>query len=83
MNIRAFLRTTFLLRTRDEWVAWFADKDVAFAPVLDFREALDAPHITARGLWIEHDGAHHLSPAIRFAGEAWSPANAPALNADG
>lgn len=79
----AFLRTTFLTRTRDEWVAWFADKDVAFAAVLDFREALNAPRIAAKGLWIEHDGAHHLTPAIRFAGEAWSPANAPALNADG
>ncbi len=36
-----FLRVTFARRTRDEWVAWFADKDVAFAPVLNFREALD------------------------------------------
>ena len=34
-------------RTRDDWVVWFADKDVAFAPVLDFREALDQPHVAA------------------------------------
>ena len=73
----AFLRATFAQRTRDEWVAWFADKDVAFAPVLDFREALDQPHIAARGLLIEADGAHQIAPAIRFAGEAWHPTPAP------
>jgi crotonobetainyl-CoA:carnitine CoA-transferase CaiB-like acyl-CoA transferase len=75
----AFLRETFLTRTRDEWVSWFADKDVAFSPVLDFREALDQPHIAERGLWIEHDGAHMIAPAIRFAGETWEPRRAPAL----
>jgi crotonobetainyl-CoA:carnitine CoA-transferase CaiB-like acyl-CoA transferase len=78
-----YLRATFAMRSRDEWVAWFADKDVAFAPVLDFREALDQPHIAERGLWIEHDGAHHISPAIRFASENWQARNAPELNADG
>ena len=79
----AFLRDTFLTRTRDEWVSWFADKDVAFSPVLDFREALDQPHVAERGLWIEHDGAHHIAPAIRFAGEQWEPCAAPGLGQDG
>jgi crotonobetainyl-CoA:carnitine CoA-transferase CaiB-like acyl-CoA transferase len=76
-----FLRTTFLTRTRDEWVAWFAAKDVAFSPVLDFREALDQPHVAERGLLIEHCGAHQIGPAIRFASEIWQPSDAPALNA--
>jgi crotonobetainyl-CoA:carnitine CoA-transferase CaiB-like acyl-CoA transferase len=62
----AFLRATFATKTRDEWVGWFADKDVAFAPVLDFREALDAPHIAERGLMIEGDGGQMIAPAIRF-----------------
>lgn len=75
----AFLRETFAARTRDEWVAWFADKDVAFAPVLDFREALDQPHVAERGLLVEHDGAHMIAPAIRFAGERWTPTDAPEL----
>ena len=61
-----FLRATFATRTRDDWVTWFADKDVAFAPVLDFREALDAPHIAERGLLVEGDGGHMIGPAIRF-----------------
>jgi crotonobetainyl-CoA:carnitine CoA-transferase CaiB-like acyl-CoA transferase len=77
-----FLRATFLGKSRDEWVDWFADKDVAFAPVLNFREALDQPHIAERGLLIEHDGAHQIAPAIRFANELWTPSNAPKLDAD-
>jgi crotonobetainyl-CoA:carnitine CoA-transferase CaiB-like acyl-CoA transferase len=79
----AFLRTVFATKSRDDWVAWFADKDVAFAPVLDFREALDQPHIAERGLWVEHEGAHHIAPPIRFASEQWEPSNAPELNGDG
>lgn len=78
-----FLRDAFARKTRDEWVAWFADKDVAFSPVLDFREALDQPHVAERGLLVEHDGAHQLAPAIRFSGEQWTASTAPELNADG
>lgn len=77
----AFLQEAFAGKTRDEWVAWFADKDVAFAPVLDFREALDEPHVEERGLLVEAgDGAHHLAPPIRFAGDAWSPGPVPGLD---
>jgi crotonobetainyl-CoA:carnitine CoA-transferase CaiB-like acyl-CoA transferase len=79
----AFLRDVFRTKTRDAWVDWFHDKDVAFAPVINFREALDTPHVAERGLWIEHDGAHHLAPPIRFRSEKWVAANAPELNADG
>jgi crotonobetainyl-CoA:carnitine CoA-transferase CaiB-like acyl-CoA transferase len=79
----AFLRDTFLTRSRDEWTGWFADKDVAFSPVLDFREALDQPHVAQRGLWIEHDGAHVIAPAIRYAGESWEPSRAPGLGERG
>lgn len=76
----AFLRETFADKTRKEWVDWFADKDVAFAPMLDFREALDEPHIKERGLWVAGEGGgRHLAPAIRFAGESWAPANVPGL----
>jgi crotonobetainyl-CoA:carnitine CoA-transferase CaiB-like acyl-CoA transferase len=82
-DLIAFLRTAFAQKNRDAWVTWFAEKDVAFAPVLNFREALDQPHIAERGLWIEADGAHQIAPAIRFASEGWVPRAAPDLNADG
>jgi crotonobetainyl-CoA:carnitine CoA-transferase CaiB-like acyl-CoA transferase len=78
-----YLRQTFVLKSRDEWVAWFAGKDIAFAPVFDFQEALNQPHVGERQLWIEHEGAHQIAPAIRFAGETWEPKKAPDLNADG
>jgi CoA:oxalate CoA-transferase len=82
-DLIAFLRATFATRTRDEWTAWFADKDVAFAPVLDFREALDAPHVAERGLWVEAGSAHHIAPAIRFASQsAWQPRAAPELGSN-
>ncbi|WP_373488561.1 CaiB/BaiF CoA transferase family protein [Blastomonas sp.] len=78
----AFLRETFAQRSRDEWVAWFADKDVAFSPVLDFAEVLRSAHVGARGLLVEADGAHHIAPPVRFAGEAaWEPTDAPELDA--
>jgi crotonobetainyl-CoA:carnitine CoA-transferase CaiB-like acyl-CoA transferase len=77
-----FLRTTFAGGTRAHWESWFAHKDVAFAPVLDFREALDQQHVAERGLWVEHDGSHMIGPAIRFADEHWTPQPAPDLNGD-
>jgi crotonobetainyl-CoA:carnitine CoA-transferase CaiB-like acyl-CoA transferase len=83
VELIAYLKSVFTTKTRDAWVTWFADKDVAFAPVLNFREALDEPHILERGLWVEHEGAHQIAPAIRFASEVWTPSNAPELNADG
>lgn len=80
----AFLRETFAARTRAQWEAWFADKDVAFAPVLDFREALDAPHVAGRGLVVTGaDGGRHIAPAIRFAGEDWAPGRVPGLGEGG
>jgi crotonobetainyl-CoA:carnitine CoA-transferase CaiB-like acyl-CoA transferase len=80
----AFLRQTFASRTRVEWEAWFADKDVAFAPVFDVREALDAPHIAERGLLVAGEGGgKHIAPAIRFAGEHWTPSRVPHLGEGG
>jgi crotonobetainyl-CoA:carnitine CoA-transferase CaiB-like acyl-CoA transferase len=79
----SYLRSVFKTKSRDDWVVWFNDKDVAFAPILDFREALNQPHVAERKLWVDDDGAHHIAPAIRFASEPWMPASAPELNADG
>lgn len=75
-----FLSDTFAKKSRAEWVTWFADKDVAFAPVLDFREALDSEHFAERRLLAQSpDGAHQIAPAIRFAGEVWNPGPVPEL----
>ena len=63
----AFLRGVFATRSRDEWVEWFEGMDVAFAPVLDFRETFDSAHVAERGLLIERDGSKMIGPAVRFA----------------
>ncbi len=78
-----FLRETFVSRTRDDWVAWFAGRDIGFAPVLDFREALSSSHARASGVVVQSGGAHQIAPAIRFAGEVWRPSDAPGLGVDG
>lgn len=78
----AFLRGTFASRSRDEWIAWFEDKDVAFSPVLDFAEALASDQVRHRGLLVEAGGVHQIAPAFRFASEAqWQPEEAPELGA--
>jgi crotonobetainyl-CoA:carnitine CoA-transferase CaiB-like acyl-CoA transferase len=64
--LTAFLRESFAARTRAEWEVWFADKDVAFAPVLDFREAFDQPHVAERGLVVRAGEEAHIAPPIRF-----------------
>jgi crotonobetainyl-CoA:carnitine CoA-transferase CaiB-like acyl-CoA transferase len=72
--LKAFLAETFASRTREDWVAWFTARDIAFAPVLDFVEALAQPAVREAGLLVEAGGAHHLAPAIRFGGApAWVP----------
>ena len=74
--LRTFLTATFATRTRREWEAWFSGRDVAFAPVRDLADGL------ARSAMIvtDGDGAHHIRPAIGFAGEAsWQPGAVPVL----
>jgi crotonobetainyl-CoA:carnitine CoA-transferase CaiB-like acyl-CoA transferase len=75
----AFLRETFRTRTRDEWSAFMADLDVAFAPVLDFAEAFAQPHVAERGLLRTVDGRPQIAPAIRFADDVWTPGPVPGL----
>jgi len=74
----AFLRETFRTRSRDEWDAYMADLDVAYAPVLDFAEAFAQPHIAERGLL----NGVYIAPAIRFAGETYTHGPVPPLQGD-
>jgi len=70
----AFLRERFAQKTRDEWIAWFKGRDIAFAPVLDFAEALRSEQLSARGLWIEAKASgeragRYIASPLRFDGE--------------
>jgi len=60
------LTAKFKERTRDAWVALLGDIDACFAPVLDFDEVPQHPHMRARGALIDIDGVLHPAPAPRF-----------------
>ena len=79
-----FLRGMFATRTQAQWVAWFADKDVAFAPVKDLREAFDDPQTAARQMVLRDPrGREHVGTPIKFAREpAQLRLELPALGAD-
>jgi crotonobetainyl-CoA:carnitine CoA-transferase CaiB-like acyl-CoA transferase len=63
----AFLRETFAARTRDEWEAWFAGRDVCFAPLLDLHEAFHQPHTAARRMLVrDAEGNLHIGLPIKF-----------------
>jgi crotonobetainyl-CoA:carnitine CoA-transferase CaiB-like acyl-CoA transferase len=53
--VKAFLRATFVQKTRDEWMQWFQGKDVAIAPVLDLKEAFDRPQLQAREMLLTRE----------------------------
>ena len=66
----SFLRETFATKTRDEWDAWFAGRDVCFAPVLDLKEALHQQHSIARQMLVRDDeGNLHLGLPIKYRDE--------------
>jgi crotonobetainyl-CoA:carnitine CoA-transferase CaiB-like acyl-CoA transferase len=66
-ELKSFLREQFRTRSRDEWTDWFEHHDVAFAPVLDFAEAVRSEVVAARGLVVEHDdGSIEIGPSIRI-----------------
>jgi alpha-methylacyl-CoA racemase len=53
-------------RTRDEWVAVFADLDACFAPVLPPLEAPGHPHHIARGAYTDVGGLTQVAPMPHF-----------------
>jgi crotonobetainyl-CoA:carnitine CoA-transferase CaiB-like acyl-CoA transferase len=68
--VRGFLEETFKTRTQAEWVAWMADKDVAFAPVKTLRQALDDPQVRHRAMVVEDArGLEHVGVPIKYADE--------------
>lgn len=73
-RVRTFLKELFLTRTQAEWIAWMADKDIAFAPVQNLREALDDPQARARVMVVEDArGWEHVGNPLKFANEPPAP----------
>lgn len=65
-ELRERIAARFRTRTRAEWEAAFADTDACFAPVLTWREAMEHPHVRARGGFETLDGITQPVPAPRF-----------------
>jgi alpha-methylacyl-CoA racemase len=53
-------------RSRAEWCAELDGADVCFAPVLRMDEAVEHPHIAARGTLVTRNGVTQPAPAPRF-----------------
>jgi len=65
-GMKARFAEIFARRTRDEWVAHFAETEACVAPVLSPLEAMDHPHNVARGTFVEVAGVRQPGPAPRF-----------------
>ena len=72
--LTAFLREVFATRTREEWIAWFRDRDIGFAWVNDLREAFDDPQVNARNMrLLDNAGYEHIGVPIKFLAEPAAP----------
>ena len=68
--VKAFLAEVFATRTRDEWTAWFATRDVCYAPVYDLKEAYRDPQVRARNMVLDDpEAGGRLGTPIKFAAE--------------
>ncbi|NLT06465.1 MAG: CoA transferase [Solirubrobacterales bacterium] len=61
------LAARFAERTLAEWTAELEGTDVCFAPALEYDEVTEHPHLAARAVYVERDGAVQPAPAPRFA----------------
>jgi alpha-methylacyl-CoA racemase len=60
------LRDLFRTRTRTEWCSLLEYTDTCFAPVLDFSEVEDHPHLAERQTYVNHFGVLQPAPAPRL-----------------
>lgn len=71
------LARIFAEKTREEWCSVLEGTDVCFAPVLDFDEAAEHPHMKARDIFIEVGGVSQPAPAPRFSRSVPDKPSAP------
>ena len=64
--LRVQFEQIFKSKTQTQWIEIMQGTDSCFAPVLSIPEALEHPHNTARGTYIEVDGVPQPAPVPRF-----------------
>jgi len=73
-HVRATLAAAFLARSQAEWIVWFEDRHLPFAPALTFTEALAQPQAQVRGMALrDAAGQVHLNTPLRFVREPAAP----------
>jgi alpha-methylacyl-CoA racemase len=63
---RRIIAERIATRPRDEWAQLFDGTDACLTPVLAFGEVAAHPHMAARGVLVDVDGAPQPAPAPRF-----------------
>jgi crotonobetainyl-CoA:carnitine CoA-transferase CaiB-like acyl-CoA transferase len=72
--VREFLKSMFLTRPRDAWIAFFTGHDVPIAPVKTLPEVLDDAHFRARGMVTTNaNGWDQIGSPICFTDEPGMP----------
>ena len=66
VRLRVRLAALFATQPRQHWVDLLEGSDACFAPVLTPVEAMNHPHLAARGIYAERDGVLQAAPAPRF-----------------
>jgi len=61
-RVLAQVRDVMRSRTRDEWLARFADADVCLTPIYKPEAVARDPHVAARAVMTERDGIAHVTP---------------------
>ena len=61
--LRELFAKTFAQHSQAEWAELFAGTDACVAPILPLAEAVDHPHVKARGVFVERDGLTQPAPA--------------------
>jgi alpha-methylacyl-CoA racemase len=80
-DLRNVVAARFREKTQAEWAAVFDATDACVAPILPMSEAVEHPHIKARGTFVEHDGLVQPAPAPRFSRTAATLGLPPAAKA--
>src|SRR6478609_1023879 len=64
-EMRAIFTDTFKSRTQAEWIEIFEGTDACVAGIIPITEAVEHPHLVARGTFVEKDGMTQPVPAPR------------------
>lgn len=76
-ELRQRLAAALRTKTRDEWCEILEGSDACFAPVLDFGEAMQYPHNTARGVFLSTGDTPEMIPTPRLSRTPGNPDRSP------